>query len=133
MSDWADKKKKCGSTGGCQGTAPRGGRISRQVVGVIILVIAGLTLTVLHHAKDKPESPQAMVAAALNQAGGGLQEWRPGMGPQPLVSKPVAFGGKLVWQQLYSCPTHGLAGIPLFGPHGAPHCPLCKQIMTVNR
>ncbi|HIJ79394.1 MAG: hypothetical protein OEY01_10580 [Desulfobulbaceae bacterium] len=131
MATGSNKKEKGGKMFCCpEGNSDN--RLSPGLIVAVLLVIGGVTLAVLHHAKDKPASPQSVVAAALNRAGG-LQEWRPGMGPQPLLSKPAAFGNGLQWRHLYSCPTHGLAGTPFYGPHGVPHCPICKQKMMVNR
>ena len=120
----------------------------------VTMIVIMIVYSVLYHAKDKPDTPQALAAAAFKQVQG-IQEWGPGMGPQPLISKPVAFNPipeilewrpglgaqpliskpadleKPVWKTLYYCPNHG-PQIPMFDVNNRPHCPVDKQIMMVN-
>jgi len=66
------------------------------VFAVLVLIV----VVVLSNAKKKPQSPQALVAAALTRpiVAPGL-EWKPGMGPQPLIYHPAALT-QPSWQPL---------------------------------
>ena len=96
----------------------------------VAMVILMAIYIVLNHAKSKPDTPQAMYADALKQARG-IQEWRPGQGPQPLFSK-LAATKRPAWQSLYSCPVHG-SQTPVFNANAVPRCPICNQNMAVNQ
>jgi hypothetical protein len=61
--------------------------ISATIVFVVLLVILA---TVFSHEKEKPKSPQHLVAAAFNQTLP-VKEWKPGMGAQPFMYHPAAF------------------------------------------
>lgn len=104
------------------------------VIVLVFFVVFGVVLAVLNHASEKPGSPQSLVAAAFNRPIT-AKEWRPGMGPEPLIYHPAAFKtvaapGK--WQPLYVCPWHG-ATTPRLDAYGQPHCPTCNQIMVTNK
>ncbi|GFK92296.1 magnetosome protein mamI-3 [Fundidesulfovibrio magnetotacticus] len=59
---------------------------------------------VLHKSTSKPQSPQAMVAAAVSDwFSPAPREWQPGMGPQPLIYHPAAQQ-QLVWEPLPGSP-----------------------------
>ncbi len=68
------------------------------LAGIFFLVVLGMLLTVFNHERQKPRSPQGLVAAAFNQALT-IQEWQPGMGQQPFMYHPAA-AGKPVWKPL---------------------------------
>ncbi len=61
--------------------------LSAVAVFVVVLVILA---AVFSHEKEKPKSPQHLVAAAFNQALP-VREWKPGMGAQPFMYHPAAF------------------------------------------
>ena len=134
-------------------------RLPLVMIWAVVLVVFGVTMAVLNHARQKPVSPQELVVAAFNQviapnewkpgmgpqpfvyhpAGFGTppftaaQEWKPGMGPQPFVYHPAGFTPS-GWQSLYLCPEHGAnAGSPGFDAAGNPHCPICNKLMVFNR
>ena len=75
------------------------------LAGLFFLVVLGMLLTVFNHERQKPRSPQGLVAAALNQVFP-VKEWQPGMGKQPLMYHPAAAGGP-VWKPL---PPRNMAG-----------------------
>ena len=109
-------------------------RLVWMIVGIVSLVIFGILFGVLDHAIDKPTSPQALVAAAFNLPSLTVQEWKPGMGPQPLIYHPAAFHAPVnTWTPLYLCPTHGATGPPIYDKNGMPHCPTCNQLMVTNK
>ncbi len=58
------------------------------VIAFVFLCVLFVLLAVFNHEREKPESPQAMVAAALNQT---VQEWKPGMGSKPFIYHPAGF------------------------------------------
>ena len=68
------------------------------LAGLFSLVVLGMLLTVFNHERQKPRSPQGLVAAALNQVSP-VKEWQPGTGKQPLVNHP-AGANRLVWRPL---------------------------------
>jgi hypothetical protein len=70
------------------------------LVGAVFLCVLLVLITVLHHDRQKPTSPQALVAAAFNQLFP-VKEWKPGMGKKPFVYHPAGFD-RLVWQPLPS-------------------------------
>jgi hypothetical protein len=105
------------------------------IIMVVFLIVFGTVLAVLSNAKDKPSGPQALVAAVFNQ-GPVFNLWKNGTGTQPILarpmSRPVAFES-LQWKPLYLCPLDGAAGAPVFDSTGKPYCPLCGQMMVMNR
>lgn len=110
-------------------------RKSNLVFGWILLVffiVAATLAYVLNVAKQKPESPQALVAAAFNLTITAPTEWKPGMGPKPLIYHPAATPAPQ-WQAMYQCPTHGINGKPQFNKKGVPYCAICNQQMTVTK
>nr|ASQ41188.1 magnetosome protein MamI-2 [Candidatus Magnetananas rongchenensis] len=88
------------------------------LVAIVFIGVLIMLITVFNHDKQKPKSPQALVAAGFNQLFNSqnltIQEWKPGMGPQPLMYHPAAFqkqaSQKPVWQQLPSRNTINAAG-----------------------
>lgn len=68
------------------------------LIGAVMAVVFLMVFVVLSKAKQKPQSPQAMVAAALNSFFT-TQEWQPGMGPQPFLYHPAAQN-QPAWQPL---------------------------------
>ncbi len=99
-------------------------------ISFVIFVICVMVFAVLNHAKDKPDTPQAMMAAALQQIRG-IPEWKTGSGSQPLLSRPAAFRVR-AWKVLYVCPVHGFQS-PVFRTNTQPVCPVCNQTMVVNQ
>lgn len=73
-------------------------RTSWIFLGCVLAVIVVTLLAMLNHEKEKPDSPQALAAAAFNRIID-TREWKPGMGPQPFMYHPAA-GSRLVWQPL---------------------------------
>ncbi len=73
-------------------------------IGAVLVVVMLVLVFVLGRARTKPQSPQAMVAAALTDlfsspiSPNGL-EWQPGMGQQPLIYHPAAVE-RPVWRPL---------------------------------
>jgi hypothetical protein len=68
------------------------------LVSVVFACVMLILLIVFTHDMEKPKSPQAAVAAGFNQmfsAG----EWKPGMGPKPLLYHPAGFD-RLIWKPL---------------------------------
>ena len=68
------------------------------LVGVVFACVILILTIVFTHDMEKPKSPQAAVAAGFNQmfsAG----EWKPGMGPKPLMYHPAGFD-RLIWKPL---------------------------------
>jgi len=81
-------------------------------IGAVFVAVFLVVAFVLTNAKAKPQSPQAMVAAALS----GLlsnpnlgREWQPGMGPKPFLYHPAALT-QPAWQPL---PDMGVAAQPV--------------------
>ena len=68
------------------------------LVGSVFFCVLLVLVIVFSHNREKPESPQALVAAAFNQVFP-IQEWKPGMGKQPFMYHPVGFKG-MVWRPL---------------------------------
>ncbi len=68
------------------------------MVGVVFLCVLLVLIIVSIHEKEKPESPQALVAKAINQIVP-LEEWKPGMGKKPFMYHPAGFNA-LVWRPL---------------------------------
>ena len=70
------------------------------IVSLAFVIIFGILFSVLDHARKKPISPQALVAAAFNRPMTTPNlKWKPGMGPKPLIYHPVAANQQLVVQQ----------------------------------
>jgi len=121
------------------------GKPSVVLIWAIILIICGVVLAVINHARSKPASPQELVVTAFNQVMK-PQEWQPGMGPQPFIYHPAGFGTQpmaaaagfgtgatAAWQPLYLCPQHGSDASPVFDKNGVAHCSICNQFMVMNR
>jgi hypothetical protein len=68
------------------------------MVGVVFLCVLLVLIIVSIHDREKPESPQALVAKAINQIVP-LNEWKPGMGKKPFMYHPAGFNA-LVWRPL---------------------------------
>lgn len=68
------------------------------LVGLVVLCVLIVLTVVFKHEEVKPKSPQALAAAAFNQIFA-VQEWKPGMGPQPLMYHPAGFD-TLTWRAL---------------------------------
>lgn len=100
------------------------------LVGCVFCCVLLVLLAVFFHEKGKAQSPQALIAAALGTPL--VQEWKPGMGPQPLLYHPAAANAP-VWQPLLVCPQHGAVKIDGFDPSmGRPLCPVCGQALVYN-
>lgn len=86
-----------------------------MMVGAVFLCVLLIVVIVMLHEREKPESPQAVAAAAFNQLFS-AKEWKPGMGPQPFMYHPAGFN-RPVWQPLPQ--RSGLPG-QMMGPGGRP-------------
>ena len=73
-------------------------RATWLMAGVVLLCVLLVLIIVSIHDKEKPESPQALVAKAINQIVA-LKEWKPGMGKKPFMYHPAGFSA-LVWRPL---------------------------------
>ena len=95
-------------------------------IAIVFLGVLGALMGTYIHEKTKPDSPHALVAAAFNQMIV-AQEWRPGMGPKPLVYHPAAFSfGVKEWQP-------GMGSQPLmYHPAGA-NSPVWKPLPPRRR
>ena len=103
-------------------------RATWLMAGVVFLCVLLVLIIVSIHDKEKPESPQALVAKAINQIVA-LKEWKPGMGKKPFMYHPAGFNA-LVWRPLPlrrqlgpgPCPSPQGSGSPLnrapMGPGG---------------
>ena len=60
------------------------------LVGTVSLCVLLIIVIVNLHDKEKPESPQAVAAAAFNQLFS-VKEWKPGMGSKPFMYHPAGF------------------------------------------
>ena len=53
-----------------------------------------------------------------------------------LAAAPMTYQGQTApatyGSGQYVCPTHGAVGLPAFDAAGAPHCPVCSQVMRFN-
>jgi len=76
--------------------------LSNRTVWLLVAIVFASVLfavfTVFTHDKVKPDSPQSLVATAFNQLFT-VQEWKPGMGPKPLLYHPAALNAPS-WQPL---------------------------------
>ncbi|SLM32736.1 Magnetosome protein MamI with additionnal 2 TM helixes [Desulfamplus magnetovallimortis] len=70
------------------------------IIGIVFLCLSIVLAVVYNRDKAKPDSPHAMVAAGLTRIFQ-IQEWKPGMGKQPLVYHPAAATTP-VWRPLPS-------------------------------
>ena len=68
------------------------------LIGTVVLCVLLVLVVVFYHEREKPSSPQALVASAFNQALT-VKEWKPGMGSNPFMYHPAAVD-QLVWQPL---------------------------------
>lgn len=101
------------------------------VIIIVFLVVFGAVGAVLIHDEEKPKSPQALVASAFNQTPL-FNVLNNGRGTQPILYHPAAFEN-VQWNPLYFCPRDGAVGTPLYTSMGVPYCPLCGQIMVMNK
>ncbi len=69
-----------------------------MLVGAVFLCVLQIIVVVSLHDREKPESPQAVAAAAFNQLFP-VKEWKPGMGSQPFMYHPAEFN-QPVWHPL---------------------------------
>ena len=69
-----------------------------MMVGAVFLSVLLIIVIVMLHDREKPESPQAVAAAAFNQMFP-VKEWKPGMGPQPFMYHPAGIN-QPIWQPL---------------------------------
>jgi hypothetical protein len=95
-------------------------RTTWLMVGVVFLCVLLVLIIVSIHDKEKPESPQALVAKAINQMVP-LKEWKPGMGKKPFMYHPAGFNA-LVWRPLPLRPVQlgqQLGSGPLPSPQGS--------------
>ena len=70
------------------------------LVGAVFLSVLLVLITVFNHDKEKPKSPQALVAAAFSNVNTfNVKEWKPGMGSRPFMYHPAGFNS-LVWRPL---------------------------------
>lgn len=88
---------------GQNGKHPLRDRTISILIGIVLLCVMGILAVVYSHDEEKPDSPHALVAAGMNQALStlGIQEWKPGMGKQPLLYHPAA-ADVMVWHPLPS-------------------------------
>ncbi|NVM57906.1 MAG: hypothetical protein HWN51_07290, partial [Desulfobacterales bacterium] len=56
----------------------------------VFLCVLLVLIAVFNHDKEKPQSPQALVAAAFGDTFR-VKEWKPGMGPKPFMYHPAGF------------------------------------------
>ena len=73
-------------------------RATWLLAGVVFLCVLLVLIIVSIHDREKPESPQALAAAAINQIFP-VKEWKPGMGKKPFMYHPAGFN-RLVWRPL---------------------------------
>jgi len=78
-----------------------GGKVLVAIAGVFAVVMI-VVIFVLNNSTKKPQSPQAMVAAAMS-SWFAPSEWQPGMGPKPLIYHPAAQQ-QLIWQPMPGSP-----------------------------
>ena len=69
-----------------------------MMVGAVFLSVLLIIVIVMLHDREKPESPQAVAAAAFNQLFP-VKEWKPGMGAKPFMYHPAGIN-QPVWQPL---------------------------------
>ncbi|MBF0413931.1 MAG: hypothetical protein HQK70_14645 [Desulfamplus sp.] len=74
------------------------------IIGTVFLCVVIILMIVYNREKEKPDSPQAYVTAKFSQLFN-IQEWKPGMGTQPLLYHPAAFNAPVqnnspVWKPL---------------------------------
>jgi len=95
-------------------------------IAVVFLGVLGILIGIYTQEKAKPDSPHALVAAAFNQMNI-AQEWRPGMGPQPLVYHPAAFSlGVKEWRP-------GMGQKPLIYHPAATNSPVWRPLPPRRR
>ena len=68
------------------------------LIGLVVLCVLLVLMIVFKHEEEKPKSPQALAAAAINQIFN-VQEWKPGMGTQPFMYHPAGLD-RPVWKPL---------------------------------
>jgi len=76
------------------------------LITIVFVGVTGIVFIVFNHDKAKPKSPQELVAAAFNNLSVNnlnniftIKEWKPGMGPEPLLYHPAGFNNP-VWKPL---------------------------------
>ncbi|MBF0396292.1 MAG: hypothetical protein HQK78_05940 [Desulfobacterales bacterium] len=74
---------------------------------IVFVFVLGILVVTYNHGKEKPNSPQASVAAAFNKLFS-AKEWQPGMGTQPLIYHPAGFTNRN-----NTCPQNNLVWKPL--------------------
>ncbi|MBF0202807.1 MAG: hypothetical protein HQK67_00530 [Desulfamplus sp.] len=68
------------------------------IIGIVFFCVIIVLMIVYNREKEKPDSPQAYVAAKFSQLFN-VQEWKQGMGPKPLLYHPAALNAP-VWMPL---------------------------------
>jgi hypothetical protein len=81
------------------------------LVGAVFLCVILVLIAVFNHDREKPKSPQALAAAAFNQALT-VKEWKPGMGPKPFMYHPAGLNS-MAWRPLPPRPVSGLQWNPV--------------------
>lgn len=81
----------------------------------------------------------AVVVTAIYWAVFGMNKWTANVqlgtnlmlaaAPVPYQGQPLARTGTA---GQYVCPKDGAVGLPVFDAAGAPHCPVCNQVMSFN-
>ena len=76
-----------------------GERAMWATIGVVFLCVLVVLIIVYNREKEKPNSPQAYVAAKFSQLFN-VRDWQSGMGQQPLLYHPAAVSNSPVWMPL---------------------------------
>jgi len=87
------------------------------LVGAVFVCVLLVLIAVFKHDRQKPTSPQGLVAAALTNMFT-VKEWQPGMGKRPFMYHPAGFNS-VTWRPL---PPRAAAGQQrsIGAPLGAP-------------
>lgn len=86
------------------------------MVGAVFLCVLLVLVAVFNHDREKPKSPQGLVAAAFNTVNMfSVNEWQPGMGPKPFMYHPAGFNS-LAWRPLPTRAGSGLQWGPVVRP-----------------
>ncbi len=101
------------------------------IVVIVFIVVFGIILAVLNHAKDKPDSPQALVAAAFLSPAG-FHNTMSNYLCNPILTNSI-MPGNSGWHYLYLCPIHGGTDKIYFNANGDPKCPVCHKDMVLNQ
>ncbi len=103
------------------------------MVGVVFLIVFGVVFAVLNHAREKPGSPQELVATAFripkmptssNFSGSGLGNLQ---NQTPFLPQELQL-----WHPIYVCPVHGAVAAPIMDSHGKMICSLCGRYMMLR-